>query len=152
VIPPKEWEEECMTKVHNDWHQTMVVALLYCRTQQLPPIDKQLEYVRVRNPIVSPQAVGLWKVSSSFFAWWYHLDSTYHGKSRHLSTNQCRKRRSYTLRQWYVLCQEIDHKPSDPKADRYTRLNPPTTRKRPRRSSGSPQDNKTLIHSLPLPT
>lgn len=29
------------------------------RTQQLPAIDKQLEYVRVRNPIVSVQAVGL---------------------------------------------------------------------------------------------
>ncbi|SAM03731.1 hypothetical protein [Absidia glauca] len=103
VIPPKEW------------------------TKQLASIDKQLQYVRVRNPIIQ------------------HIMGS---QGVYQQTN-VEKRRSYTLGQWYVLCQEIDHKPPDPKADRYTRLNPPTTKKRPRRSSKSPQDNKNLYPQPP---
>lgn len=59
------------------------------------------------------------------------------------------KRRSYTLRQWYVLCQEVGHKPPDPKADRYTRLNPLTTKKQPRQLSVSAQDSNNLYPQPP---
>ncbi|KAI8339207.1 JmjC domain, hydroxylase-domain-containing protein [Chlamydoabsidia padenii] len=94
VIPPKEW------------------------SKQLPSTDKQLEHIRVRNPIIQ-HIVG--------------------SQGVYQQTN-VEKRRPYTLNQWYLLCQEVDHKPPDLKPDRFTRSSIPIkTKKRQRQLSNTSQ-------------
>ncbi|KAI8093534.1 JmjC domain, hydroxylase-domain-containing protein [Halteromyces radiatus] len=89
VIPPKEW------------------------TRKLPPIDKKLEHVRVRNPIIQ------------------HIMGC---QGIYQQTN-VEKRRPYTLNQWHSLCQEDDHKPPDLTTDRASR--PISLNKKRRRSQHS---------------
>ncbi|ORZ14224.1 JmjC domain, hydroxylase-domain-containing protein [Absidia repens] len=93
VIPPKEW------------------------TLQLPSIDRQLEHVRVRNPIIQ------------------HIMGC---QGIYQQTN-VEKRRPYTLSQWHALCQEDDHKPPDLTTDRASRPILPT-KKRRRSHSSQPAD------------
>ncbi|SAM03995.1 hypothetical protein [Absidia glauca] len=99
VIPPKEW------------------------TLQLPPIDKQLEHVRVRNPIIQ------------------HIMGS---KGIYQQTN-VEKRRPYTLSQWHSLCQDDDHKPPNLATDRASRPIP-ISRKRKRSPSSTQPINSDRSH------
>ncbi|KAI8331725.1 JmjC domain, hydroxylase-domain-containing protein [Chlamydoabsidia padenii] len=99
VIPPKEW------------------------TLQLPPINKQLEYVRVRNPIIQ------------------HIMGS---KGIYQQTN-VEKRRPYTLCQWHTLCQDDDHKPPDLTTDRTSRPIPLSKKRRRSISSTLSHDQQDII-------
>ncbi|CAO3594056.1 unnamed protein product [Absidia cylindrospora] len=89
VIPPKEW------------------------TVNLPSINKQLEQVRVRNPIIQ-HIIGCQGI--------------------YQQTN-VEKRRPYTLAQWHALCQQTDHKPPDLTV---TRTSQPVSTRRRRSNSSQP--------------
>ncbi|ORZ24061.1 JmjC domain, hydroxylase-domain-containing protein [Absidia repens] len=89
VIPPKEW------------------------TLKLPSINKQLEQVRVRNPIIQ-HIIGCQGI--------------------YQQTN-VEKRRPYTLAQWHALCQQTDHKPPDLTT---TRTSQSVSRKRRRSNPSQP--------------